>query len=572
MARSALKALPVLAFAASLCMTHRAGADAPRDMQTNQRLWLDGLDIYGTDTAGNGDGTRPSAGSGVPSWQDKSPNRYVATSWSAAPPTATADSVSCTASSGFTLSNGIYPVGTSVTASDVYAVVNTRSDLWSHLIWQGAGGSRISIDIPYAGNIYWDHSPSTGRLSASWSGSGSAYNTTYLWNFGIGGGTQAITRNGANVASQSSSGSYLPLAGQGFVLCGGEGAGFDGTVSEIIVFARRLATAERNIMHSYLAAKHGVSAGTANKYTVPGNFRYYLGGIGQESDGSLTTGTAAGLTIANGTYLANGRYLLAGVDSLSPARGGTTTDRPTGYAQRAQRVWYLHRTATGSPGTVTLTFNLSQIGVTVNSGATVGLGYRSAATGTFTALQAVTHNGASTVSFTVTNPSAGYYTLAIPEQPTYSLAASLSGTTANDFVNSANFKAIPGALIRATATVTNTGTGNPDSNSTTVSLPIPANMKFYLGDIGVAGQGPVQFAQGAVASGLSYTYSGLTNAADGLEFSSNSGATWTYQPTADAQQADAAITQVRVKPTGTFNTGTSPNFPSFTVTYGLIIK
>ena len=32
-------------------------ADAPRDIQTNQRLWLDGLDVNGTDT-GNGGGTK----------------------------------------------------------------------------------------------------------------------------------------------------------------------------------------------------------------------------------------------------------------------------------------------------------------------------------------------------------------------------------------------------------------------------------------------------------------------------------------------------------------------------------
>ncbi|MEN9718978.1 MAG: hypothetical protein RIQ99_1856, partial [Pseudomonadota bacterium] len=64
----------------------------------------------------------------------------------------------------------------------------------------------------------------------------------------------------------------------------------------------------------------------------------------------------------------------------------------------------------------------------------------------------------------------------------------------------------------------------------------------------------------------------LTSTTDGLDFSSDAGTSWTYSPTADAQSGDAAITNVRVRPSGTFNTGTSPNFPSFTITYGLLVK
>lgn len=330
-------------------MPAAAWADAPRDMATNLRLWLDGQDINGTDT-GNGGGTRPAVGSTVSTWKDKSANQFSAASFGTARPTVTSDSVSCTNTGGFWITSGIYPVGTAVTASDVFAVVNARTDIWSHLIWQGAGGSRIAIDIPYAGNIYWDQTPANGRLSTSWSGSGSAFNTTYLWNFSIGGGNQSIFRNGASIASQSSTtGSYTPLAGQNFAVCGGEGGGYDGTVSELLVFSRRLATAEKNILQSYLAAKYANpgGAGTASKYTAPGNFRYHVGGIGQESDGSLATGTSAGLTITNGNFLANGRYLVAGTDSLNPATGATTADAPNTFTRRSSRVWYVQRTGTG---------------------------------------------------------------------------------------------------------------------------------------------------------------------------------------------------------------------------------
>lgn len=563
--------------AAALLTASNAQADAPRDMATNMRLWMDGQDISGTDT-GNGGGTRPTTGTTLSSWKDKSPNNLTLTAWGTVRPTATSDSVSCTTKGGFKLAGGLYGNGTTVSDTDVFAVVNTRADLWSFFLWHGVSNSlRMSVALSYNNNIFWDHTNSTGRLSVGWSGSSSAYNTTYLWNFGVGGGTQIITRNGASIASMASSGSYTQQTGSSFYLCGEgptETAGFDGTLSEVLIFNRRLNTAEKNILQTYLAAKYANpgGAGTANRYTVTGAYRYHVGGIGQESDGSLVTGTSAGLTIANGSFLASGKYLLAGTDSLNPATGTVTTDLPAGYTARAARTWYATSTGTAT-GTATMTFNLAQLGLSATTGAQMALFYRSGATGAYTASVVGTYNGSGMISFTVSNPASGYYTVGgSVATPAPAISLSLANAAISDTVNIANFKAIPGALVKVTATVTNTGTGSPDSNSAVVTLPIPANMKFYLGDIATSGLGPVQFEQGAVASGLSYSYIGPSNTGDGLDFSNNSGTSWTYQPVLDAQQADAAITNVRVKTTGTFNTGTSPNFPSFKVTYGLIIK
>ena len=70
----------MLAIVLSCMAPQHAWADAPRDIQTSQRLWLDGLDTFGTDT-GNGGGTRHSVGAAVSTWQDKSPNKLVANSW-----------------------------------------------------------------------------------------------------------------------------------------------------------------------------------------------------------------------------------------------------------------------------------------------------------------------------------------------------------------------------------------------------------------------------------------------------------------------------------------------------------
>lgn len=565
-------------------------ADAPRDIQTNQRLWLDGLDVNGTDT-GNGGGTNPANGAQVTVWKDKSPYGFTAgdaVGYGAVThtfPTYSANlGVSCDGVSNvLQVSGGIYGVATIVNSSDIFVVTSTRSTknqfLFYHGSTGGSAGNRISANIPNSDNtIYWDHGSTSGRVSANWGTSGSQYSRLYLYYFGATLSTsQMMARDGSTLASAATAERYSQGSNHHLYICAGDtpsAAHHNGVIAELITYDRRLKAAEKNILQSYLAARHANpgGAGAASRYTPPGNFRYHVGGIGQESDGSLATGTSAGLTITNGAFLANGRYLVAGLDSLNPAKGTVTTEVPAGYSQRAARVWYIQKTANGSPGAVTLSFNLSQMGITAKSGDTIALAYRSGTTGTFTNLMNLTYNGSGVVSASATNPSTGYYTLLIPTQPTYSLATSLAGTTISDTVNTANFKAIPGALVKVTATLTNTGTGSPDSNSTILSLPIPANMKLYLGDIGNPGSGPIVAMQGATPSGLTLAYTSLASPTDEVEFSNNSGASWTYSPTPDAQQADAAITNLRIKPTGTFNTGTSPNFPSLNLTYGLIIK
>lgn len=567
-----------------------AFADAPRDIQTNQRLWLDGLDVNGTDI-GNGGGTNPANGAQVTQWKDKSPNGYTAGdatymgALTRSYPTYSngAGVYFNGTSSVLQIAGGLYPVGSSNGANEVYMVHSVKTLTYAINFCnclRGGGATRFSASLPSAWGPYmlWDHAlqaGDVGRLSTTW---GRSLNQSYIYNLtaSTAASSQVIRVDGTSAASKTNPASYNPGTTADFFVGGVPGAGdfLDGTVAELIVFSRVLNTAERNIMHSYLAAKHANpgGAGTANRYTVTGAYRYHVGGIGQESGGSLATGTSAGLTIANGTFLGTGTYLLAGTDSLNPATGTATSDLPAGYTSRAARTWYATRTGTGT-GTVTLSFNLAQLGLTATTGAPLALLYRSGATGAYTASVVGTYGGGGTISFTVSNPQSGYYTLGgSVATPAPAISLSLANATVSDTVNTANFKAIPGTLVKVTATVSNTGTGGPDSNSTTLTLPIPANMKFYLGDIGTSGQGPVQFSQGATASGLSYSYIGLNNTTDGLDFSTNSGTSWTYQPVIDAQQADSAINSVRVKTTGTFNTGTSPNFPSFNVTYGLIIK
>jgi uncharacterized repeat protein (TIGR01451 family) len=142
---------------------------------------------------------------------------------------------------------------------------------------------------------------------------------------------------------------------------------------------------------------------------------------------------------------------------------------------------------------------------------------------------------------------------------------------AADPVNGAtNPKAIPGATMQYTVIVTNTGGGA--AQTVVVTDPVPPNTELYVADLGGAGSGPIAFSDGAVPSGLTYTFGGLPNIFDGLSFSNDGGATYTYIPVPDADGFDSQVTDLRVTPAGSFNGAAGGNNPSFSLQFRVRVK
>ena len=116
---------------------------------------------------------------------------------------------------------------------------------------------------------------------------------------------------------------------------------------------------------------------------------------------------------------------------------------------------------------------------------------------------------------------------------------------------------IPGAVVRYQITITNSGSSAVDNNTVVVTDPVPANTKVCVatGTACTAADLPT-FTAGT---------SGLTGVA--FEYSNDNGTTWTYVPTADAEGADTAVTNIRQAPTGTMvSTG------AFDITFGVVIE
>lgn len=131
------------------------------------------------------------------------------------------------------------------------------------------------------------------------------------------------------------------------------------------------------------------------------------------------------------------------------------------------------------------------------------------------------------------------------------------------FNGAANPRSIPGSLQRYSIRVGNQGTGPVDADSITVVDAVPANTKLFVLDAGAPGSGPIEFVDGAPSSALSYSFASLASGSDSLDFSNDGGVSWGYVPTADADGCDAAVTHLRVRPTGTMAATTGSGEPSF---------
>ncbi len=162
---------------------------------------------------------------------------------------------------------------------------------------------------------------------------------------------------------------------------------------------------------------------------------------------------------------------------------------------------------------------------------------------------------AGTYIFEVVIPDFGNFDIAtMVFNPT--LNVSKTSAAFSDPVNgTANPKLIPGGIAEYTITVASPTSYTVSSNSLIISDATPLGSQLIVSDFSGAGSGPAAFAAGA--SGLTYSFTGLGSLGDSIEFSNNNGTSWTYVPSPNANGADPAVTNVRVRPQGIMAAGSS---------------
>ncbi|MGA8204264.1 MAG: hypothetical protein WB812_07060 [Woeseiaceae bacterium] len=136
------------------------------------------------------------------------------------------------------------------------------------------------------------------------------------------------------------------------------------------------------------------------------------------------------------------------------------------------------------------------------------------------------------------------------------LVSKIAQTLSDPINGGSNPKAIPGAVVQYTLGVSNQGAGTVDAGSMVITDPLPAGVALY---VDTSGGDPIVFADGAVASGLSWSYATdvtFSNQPDG-------GPPYNYTPVPDAQGFDPAVTGFRINPSGPMNGTTAGNVPGF---------
>ena len=132
-----------------------------------------------------------------------------------------------------------------------------------------------------------------------------------------------------------------------------------------------------------------------------------------------------------------------------------------------------------------------------------------------------------------------------------------------------NAYTLPGARLRYAIEAESIGNSPIDLDSMVIADKIPDNVILQVGDIDGAGSGPVLFTDGTPPSNLTYTFGGLADLTDDVDFSNNDGATFDYIPSGSA---DANVTDIRVSPKGIFNNATGTSFPNFKFEFDVVVE
>ncbi len=121
-----------------------------------------------------------------------------------------------------------------------------------------------------------------------------------------------------------------------------------------------------------------------------------------------------------------------------------------------------------------------------------------------------------------------------------------------------NAKHIPAGVAEYTITATSPASYTVTAGSVAIVDVTPANTDLVVADIGLTGSGPAAFSAGT--SGMTYTFAGLANPGDDIEFSGDGGVSWGYAPSANANGVDTGVTHVRLRPKLAMAAGSTISF------------
>ncbi len=228
-------------------------------------------------------------------------------------------------------------------------------------------GNRFSNHIPWSNVVYYDIGDCCGN-DARLDVAGLTGLTNYsIWTYDADPGSgKQLYRNGSLLLSRALTSTFTGHATSRFNLGANTTGsnGFQGDVTEVIIFNAKVNTAQRIIIDNYLSAKYDLALSANDLYAMDdvgnGNYDFDMAGLGQAADGTNhidARGTGI-VRVWNPNALDDNDFLMWGHDN-----GGLTNSADvdgTVIEERLTRIWRISETA--DVGTVSISFDLNGVG------------------------------------------------------------------------------------------------------------------------------------------------------------------------------------------------------------------
>lgn len=233
--------------------------------------------------------------------------------------------------------------------------------------------NRFSNHIPWSGTVYFDIGTCCGSASRISVSGLSGLNDYSFWSYDANMSTgKQLYRNGALLNSISGSDTFTSHGNYRFNIGANTSGsnGYQGDLTEIIIFNKKVNTAQRIIIENYLAAKYGLPSAGNDLYTMDnpsnGHYDFDVAGIGRiNSTNQHTSAQGTGIIqIQFPTNLNDNEFLFWGHDN-APLLFSNTTDVPSQSKSRLRRTWRVSEITTSGTATdvggIEMRFDVSSI-------------------------------------------------------------------------------------------------------------------------------------------------------------------------------------------------------------------
>ncbi len=227
-------------------------------------------------------------------------------------------------------------------------------------------GNRFSNHLPWSGTVYYDIGNCCGNDARLDVGGLTGLTGYSIFTYDAQPTTgKQLYRNGTLLLDRPSTSTYSSHATHRFNMGGNTAgtAGFEGDVTELVIYNSRVNAAQRILIDNYLSAKYNLTLSANDVYVMDnagnGNYDFEVAGIGQASDGSNHKDAKGSGVVRmwNPNNLGNNEFLIWGHNGLNFSGGNTTDVDNVIIQERIKRVWRISEV--GDVGTTSISVDVS---------------------------------------------------------------------------------------------------------------------------------------------------------------------------------------------------------------------